>query len=57
MKKNGNPKKTFIRIIKAFIFGMASGMILLQYVRNKKRPVLALCGDEKSEKNDMKEDN
>lgn len=57
MKKNGNPKKTFIRIIKAFIFGMASGMILLQYVRNKKRPVLALCGDEKSEKNDKKEDN
>ncbi|MBD5115810.1 MAG: hypothetical protein HDT46_11600 [Ruminococcaceae bacterium] len=57
MKNNKKPNRTFIRIIKAFLFGMVAGMALLQYVRNKQRPVLALCSSECSDKIDDREEN
>ncbi|MCM1054856.1 MAG: hypothetical protein NC394_04955 [Bacteroides sp.] len=42
MKNNKKPNRTFIKIIKAFLFGIAVGMVLPEYIRNRKRPVLAL---------------
>lgn len=57
MKNDKKPNRTPIRIIKAFLFGMVAGMALLQYVRNRKRPVLALCGSKRSDKTDNMEEN
>ena len=57
MKKGTKkPNRTLIRIIKAFILGMASGMLLLEYIRNKKRPYLP-CDEcvEKAEKQNKSE--
>lgn len=57
MKNNKKPNRTPIRIIKAFLFGMVAGMALLQYVRNKQRPVLALCSSKRSDETDNREEN
>lgn len=44
MKNEKKSGKTFFRIIKAYIFGMISGMLLLEYAKNRKRPVLTCEG-------------
>ena len=43
MKNEKKPYRTPIRIIKAFLLGLISGMLLLEYARNRKRPVLSCC--------------
>lgn len=40
MKKENKRNRTLIRLIKAYLFGIMSGMLLLEYLRNKKRPYL-----------------
>lgn len=45
--------RTPIRLIKAFLLGMVSGMLLLEYTRKKKRPYLpcAECDNAKKQNN------
>lgn len=53
-KETKKPNRTPIRIIKAFVLGMVSGMLLLEYMRNKKRPYLPCgeCADNAKKQND-----
>lgn len=40
MKKEHKRNRTLIRLIKAYLFGIMSGILILEYLRNKKRPYL-----------------
>lgn len=50
MKNEKKPGNTFVRVLKAYLFGIMSGILLIEYLQNRKRPYLPYSPEAEGEK-------